>query len=64
MPTYDFKCTHEGCDHTWEQFLSIKADNPDECPKCKNKNCVERLISSGSNFILVGNGWARDSYSK
>lgn len=53
MPTYEFKCQAvlEGdkpCDHEWEEFLSIKAPDPEECPKCKTKGKVLRLISGGS----------------
>lgn len=52
MPTYEFKCQAEvegkECAHEWEEFLSIKAPDPEECPKCKVKGKVLRLISGGS----------------
>lgn len=63
MPTYSFQCKQEGCDHTWDEFLSIKSEDPEECPKCKKGGSITRLINSG-NFILMGSGWAKDSYSK
>lgn len=52
MPTYEFKCQskveEQECGHEWEEFLSIKAPDPEECPKCKAKGHVLRLISGGS----------------
>lgn len=62
MPTYDYMCTDETCDHHWEAEHSISADPIKECPLCK-KETAKRLISGGSNFILKGGGWFSDSYS-
>lgn len=57
MPTYEFKCQAEvdgkECAHEWEEFLSIKAPNPEECPQCKAKGKVQRLISGGSGKGVV-----------
>lgn len=55
MPTYEFLCNE--CKHEWEDFLSIKAPNPEECPSCKVKNNITRLISGGSGkgtVVLTG----------
>lgn len=46
MPTYEFQC--QECKHEWEDFLSIKAPDPEECPSCKAKGKTLRLISGGS----------------
>jgi putative FmdB family regulatory protein len=46
MPTYEFQCKE--CKHEWEDFMSIKAPDPEECPSCKVKGQVLRLISGGS----------------
>lgn len=48
MPTYEFQCQAENCKHEWEDFMSIKAPDPEECPKCHIKGQVLRLISGGS----------------
>lgn len=53
MPTYEFQCRavvedETQCNHEWEEWLSIKAPTPEECPKCKAKGQVVRLISGGS----------------
>ena len=52
MPTYEFKCQAEiddkECGHEWEEYLSIKAPDPEECPKCHAKGKVLRLVSGGS----------------
>jgi putative FmdB family regulatory protein len=63
MPSYEYSCPVHG---VFEEFHSI-TDKIEECPKCKEEGLppqkVERLISSGSSFILQGSGWARDNYS-
>jgi len=46
MPTYEFQCKE--CKHEWEDFMSIKAPDPEECPSCKVKGQTLRLISGGS----------------
>lgn len=46
MPTYEFQC--QDCKHEWEDFLSIKAPDPEECPGCHVKGKTLRLISGGS----------------
>ena len=53
MPTYEFICKVETCKHEWEEFLSIKAPIPEECPSCKTKGEVMRLISGGSGKGVV-----------
>ena len=63
MPTYLYSCDHHG---EFDATHSI-TEELDQCPKCKEENIKsekpKRLISLGS-FILVGDGWAKDSYSK
>lgn len=51
MPTYEFQC--QDCKHEWEDFLSIKAPDPEECPQCKVKGKTLRLISGGSGRGVV-----------
>lgn len=52
MPTYDHVCTSEECKFEWEDFYSIKADPPKNCPQC-NKETVQRLISGGCGRGIV-----------
>lgn len=58
--TYDYFCA--SCDEQFEFEQSIKDDPLSTCPKCHSQN-VKRLISGGS-FVLKGDGWAKDLYSK
>ena len=63
MPTYTYECpVHQ----EFEATHSIK-EKLEECPKCKEEGLtpqtVKRLINVCS-FILVGQGWAKDNYSK
>ena len=63
MALYDYSC--EKCGE-FEVFQSIVDPVLTECPKCAESNIktpIKRLISR-SSFLLIGNGWARDSYSK
>lgn len=44
MPIYEHKC--EACNHIWEDwFSSYKTPIPDECPECKVKGKIIRLVS-------------------
>ena len=44
MPIYEHKC--EACEHVWEDyFSSYKSPVPEECPECKVKDKVIRLVS-------------------
>ncbi len=60
MPTYAYGC--RVCSNEFEIEQSIKDEPMAECPKCRiyTKN---RLIV-GSSFVLKGDGWAKDLYSK
>lgn len=63
MPSYLYECQNDLCPQKeFEEFhgINIKLE---ECPYCQAKD-PKRLISSGGSFILVGQGWAKDSYSK
>lgn len=60
MPTYTYGC--RVCGNEFEIEQSIKDEPSAECPKCRiyTKN---RLIV-GTTFVLKGDGWAKDLYSK
>ena len=62
MITYEYECQNENCKHHFEAQQRITDERLKECPLCKNE--VKRLISSGTNFILNGGGWAKDLYHK
>lgn len=62
MPTYTYECpVHK--EFEVEHSVHTKLET---CPKCQEENLeqqkVVRLISGGTNFHLVGGGWARDNY--
>ncbi len=66
MPTYDYKC--KDCEHTWEEFQSIKAKPTKKCPEC-GKRKAERQIGPGAGIIFKGSGfyetdYRSDSYKK
>lgn len=60
MPTYEYECNV--CGHQLEAEQSIKDKPLEECPKCRVLS-LKRLISSNTNFVLKGDGWAGDGYS-
>lgn len=51
MPTYELKC--QKCEHEWEDFFSITAPIPQDCPNCKENGNVKRLIAGGSGKGIV-----------
>jgi len=63
MPIYEWQCLN--CNKTYETIQSMN----DPPPKCESKECEEdtnnmtRLLSVGS-FILKGDGWYKDGYTK
>jgi putative FmdB family regulatory protein len=61
MPTYEYLC--KSCKREWEADQSITEEPLTDCPYCKDKT-AQRLISGGTYFQLLGNGWASDGYSK
>lgn len=62
MITYEYECKNENCKHTFEVKQRISDERLKECPVCSGE--VQRLISSGTSFILNGDGWAKDLYHK
>lgn len=44
MPIYDHQC--QKCEYIWEDlFSSYKSPVPEECPKCKIKGKIKRIMS-------------------
>jgi putative FmdB family regulatory protein len=60
MPTYDYHCNC--CQKDFEIEHSIKDDPIQECPVCKTAS-LKRMISK-SDFVLIGDGWAKDNYAR
>ena len=60
MPTYEYEC--QACKHLWEMEQRIKDEPVKKCPACK-KLKAKRLISGGTNFILLGGCWEKDGYA-
>ncbi|MGL6226660.1 MAG: FmdB family zinc ribbon protein [Thermoguttaceae bacterium] len=59
MPTYDYQCA--ACQHTFEQFQSIKDAPLTLCPLCKKKK-LHRLISGGAAIVFKGSGFYQTDY--
>ena len=49
MPTYEHLC--ETCQHEWEDYYSITAEPPKECPECKAET-VKRLICGTTKGVV------------
>jgi putative FmdB family regulatory protein len=73
MPVYLYECPICG-EFEYEHSIS---ENLEYCPKCeieaegditvadrRSFQKVKKLIAGGTNFVLSGDGWARDNYSK
>src|SRR5438034_8285874 len=59
MPTYDYKC--DACEHTFEEFQSMKDEPLKKCPRCKKKK-LRRLIGTGAAVIFKGSGFYQTDY--
>jgi len=67
MPTYEYRCTAEGCRHDFEKFQRMSDEPGAECPSCGQ--AAERKLSGGAGLIFKGSGfyitdYRGDSYSK
>ena len=59
---YDYYC--DACEEDMEIEHSIKAKPRKKCPLCK-KMKLRRMISTNKNqFVLSGECWEKDGYSK
>lgn len=68
MPLYEFVC--KTCGHT-EELICKYDDPPPICQhgddKAYEKNTAEHMekkLSTGTSFILKGNGWYKTDYGK
>jgi len=62
MPTYEYHC--KNCGHRFSLFQRITAEPIKNCPKCKSRSCVERLISGGAGLIFKGSGFYITDYKQ
>ena len=62
MPTYDYLC--EKCGHEFEAFQSMNDPAIKDCPACKAKNKVKRLIGCGAGIIFKGSGFYETDYKR
>jgi putative FmdB family regulatory protein len=59
MPTYEYKC--DACDHSFDEFQSIKAEPLKKCPMC-GKSKLRRLIGGGAAVLFKGSGFYQTDY--
>lgn len=59
--TYEYYCSV--CDTTFDIEQAITDDPLKECPRCRSHR-IKRVIAGGTNFVLKGDGWGKDLYSK
>jgi putative FmdB family regulatory protein len=46
MPIYEFHC--RACGIHFEELVSVSAEEPPPCPRCRKSNDVERSVSGFS----------------
>jgi len=59
MPTYDYVC--DACQHSFEQFQSIKDEPLVKCPECGRRK-LRRLIGPGAAIVFKGSGFYQTDY--
>jgi putative FmdB family regulatory protein len=59
MPTYEYQC--DACDHSFDEFQSIKAEPLKKCPAC-GKTKLRRLIGGGAAVLFRGSGFYQTDY--
>ncbi len=63
MPSYDFVCDNDVCNHKFETMQGIKEDPLKLCPAC-NKETLRRLIGAGGGLLFLGKGFHCTDYPK
>ena len=56
MPTYDYKCSR--CRHALAVEQRITDKPKRKCPEC-GRLSLDRQITGGTGFILVGQNWEK-----
>ena len=54
MPTYNYKCKNEECNHEFQAVHKMNDPKP-PCPECGTED-PQRLIKK-TTFVLKGSGW-------
>lgn len=62
MPTYEYHC--QKCGHRFSLFQRITAEPVKNCPQCKSRGSIERLISGGAGLIFKGSGFYITDYKQ
>ncbi|MGQ9708786.1 MAG: FmdB family zinc ribbon protein [bacterium] len=62
MPTYEYRCKR--CGHRFSLFQRITEEPVKNCPKCRAKHSVARLISGGAGLIFKGSGFYITDYKQ
>jgi putative FmdB family regulatory protein len=60
MPTYEYQCLK--CGVVFDEFQSINAEPLKDCPKCKKKGSLKRLIGTGGGILFKGSGFYQTDY--
>lgn len=59
MPTYEYTC--DACEHSFEEFQSMKDEPLTKCPECGKKK-LRRLFGSGAAILFKGSGFYQTDY--
>jgi putative FmdB family regulatory protein len=51
MPVYLHGC--QKCSYEWDDLFKLNDPVPEQCPKCKKKKCIKRLISETFGTVVL-----------
>jgi len=60
VPTYEYEC--KKCGLVFDEYQSITAPPLTDCPSCKKKKSLKRLIGGGAGIIFKGTGFYETDY--
>ena len=63
MPTYEYYCRSESCQHEFETFQSMRDDPLQDCPAC-GQPTLKRKIGTGAGIIFKGSGFYETDYKR
>ncbi len=61
MPIYEYQC--DACHQTVEQLQKMSDAPLTDCPHCKKKKTLQKMISA-AGFRLSGKGWYETDFKK
>lgn len=62
MPLHDYKCDYCNC-VVIDKLEPMSAEDSQDCPMCKNKKTLKRVLTAPAAINFIGGGWFKNGYT-